>query len=85
MSSSSQEPRAILQESGDSQSGSESPLGSLDTANDAGWEDIEPEDDSQPVVGLFSTDTYPDVRSLLRESKDRHNFDLVKVKQELGV
>ena len=65
----------------DTESGSDS----LDPAHDEGWEDIEPEDDSQPVVGLFSADVYPDVRSMLKESRERYNFDLVKVQKTLGV
>lgn len=64
---------------------SESATDSLNPANDEGWEDIEPEDDSQPVVGLFSDDVYPDVRSMLKESRERYNFDLVKVQKSLGV
>ncbi|KKA23628.1 Protein arginine methyltransferase RmtB [Rasamsonia emersonii CBS 393.64] len=62
---------------------SESATDSLNPANDEGWEDIEPEDDSQPVVGLFSDDVYPDVRSMLKESRERYNFDLVKVQKSL--
>jgi type I protein arginine methyltransferase len=85
MSSSSQEPRTVLSEPCDTQSESDSSSVNLDPADDAGWEDIEPDDDSQPVVGLFSTAIYPDVCSMLRETKDKHNFDLIKVKKELGV
>lgn len=57
----------------------------LDLTNDEGWEDVEPDDESQPVVGLFSADIYPDVRSMLKESKEKYNFDLRKVVKELGV
>ena len=35
-----------------------------DTSNEEGWEDVEPEDDSQPVVGLFSDTIFPDIRSM---------------------
>lgn len=56
-----------------------------DVSNEEGWEDVEPEDDSQAIVGLFSGKIYPDVRSMLKESKEKHNFDLWKIQKELGV
>lgn len=69
----------------DSYSDSDSASDILNTANDEGWEDVEPEDDSQPVVGLFSPDVYSEVRVMLKETKERYNFDLVKVQKEFGV
>lgn len=71
----------------DSYSDSDSASDSLNivNGNDEGWEDIEPEEESQPVVGLFSADVYPDVRALLKDTKERYNFDLVKVQRDLGM
>lgn len=71
----------------DSYSDSDSASDSLNIVNDndEGWEDIEPEEESQPVVGLFSTDVYPDVRAMLKDTKERYNFDFVKVQRDLGV
>lgn len=71
----------------DSYSDSDSAADSLNivNGNDEGWEDIEPEEESQPVVGLFSADVYPDVRAMLKDTKERYNFDLVKVQRDLGV
>lgn len=71
----------------DSYSDSDSASDSLDIINnnDEGWEDVEPEEESQPVVGLFSADVYPDVRAMLKHTKERYNFDLVKVQRDLGV
>lgn len=57
----------------------------LDLTNDEEWQDVEPDVESQPIVGLFSADVYPDVRSMLKESKEKYNFDLRKVIKELGV
>ncbi|PLB53133.1 protein arginine methyltransferase RmtB [Aspergillus steynii IBT 23096] len=54
-------------------------------SNEEGWEDVEPDDETQPVVGLFSEKVYPDVNSMLKESKDKHNFDLRKLQKELGL
>ncbi|CRG92620.1 protein arginine N-methyltransferase 3 [Talaromyces islandicus] len=73
------------QDAADSYSDSDSASDILNPANDEGWEDVEPEDDSQPVVGLFSADVYPDVRVMLRETKERYNFDLVKVQKEFDL
>lgn len=56
-----------------------------DISNEEGWEDVEPDDETQPVVGLFSEKVYPDVLSMLQETKDKHNFDLRRIQKELGV
>lgn len=52
--------------------------------NDEGWEDVEPEDEGQPVVGLFTAEVYPDVRAMLKDTKENYNLDLVKVQKDLG-
>jgi protein arginine N-methyltransferase 3 len=69
----------------DSISDSDSASDSLSPEHDEGWEDVEPEDDSQAVVGLFSSDIYPNARLMLEEAKERYNFDLIKVQKDLGV
>ncbi|KAL4810046.1 S-adenosyl-L-methionine-dependent methyltransferase [Aspergillus unguis] len=56
-----------------------------DATDEEGWQDVEPDDETQPVVGLFSDKVYPDVRSMLKESKDKHDFDLRKIKRDLGL
>ena len=56
-----------------------------DISNEEGWEDVEPDDETQPVVGLFSEKVYPDVLSMLQETKDKYNFDLRRIQKELGV
>lgn len=56
-----------------------------DVSNEEGWEDVEPDDDTQPVVGLFSEKVYPDVRAMLKETKEKYNFDLRRIQKELGV
>lgn len=58
---------------------------STNDGGDDGWEDVEPEDESQSIIGLFSDDIYPDVRSLLKDTKERYSFDLAKVQKDLGV
>ncbi|KAI9928934.1 hypothetical protein ASPWEDRAFT_169231 [Aspergillus wentii DTO 134E9] len=54
-------------------------------SNEEGWEDVEPDDETQPVVGLFSEKVYPDVNSMLKESKDKHDFDLRKIQKEFDL
>ncbi|KAF4276106.1 hypothetical protein CNMCM8812_005315 [Aspergillus fumigatus] len=56
-----------------------------DISNEEGWEDVEPDDETQPVIGLFSDKVYPDVQSMLQESKDKHGFDLRKIRKDLDL
>jgi len=57
-----------------------------DVTDEEGWEDLEPDqEESQPIVGLFSDKIYPDVNAMLQESKDKHDFDLRKIQKEFGV
>jgi protein arginine N-methyltransferase 3 len=58
---------------------------SSDTSNEEGWEDVEPDEESQPVVGLFSEQVFPDARSMLKECKEKYNFDLLKIQKDLGM
>ncbi|KAJ5093073.1 hypothetical protein N7456_008934 [Penicillium angulare] len=56
-----------------------------DSSNEEGWEDLEADDESQPVVDLFSDQVFPDVRSLLKECKEKHQFDLLKIQKDLDL
>ena len=68
----------------DSDNSSISEYEALDVTKDDGWEDVEPDEESTPVVSLFSEKVFPDVHSMIRDCKDNHNFDLVRVQKELG-
>ncbi|PGH01697.1 hypothetical protein AJ79_07851 [Helicocarpus griseus UAMH5409] len=69
----------------DSDSGS-STSDPLDLSKDEGWEDVEQdEEESQPIVSLFSDKVFPDARSMLNDCKENFNFDLLKVQKELGL
>ncbi|KAJ5887922.1 hypothetical protein N7495_007963 [Penicillium taxi] len=59
--------------------------GSSESSNEEGWEDVEPDDETQPVIDLFSSQVFPDVRSMLKECKATHNFDLLKVRKDLNL
>lgn len=57
-----------------------------DASDEEGWQDVEQsEDESQPIVGLFSDKIYPDVNAMLQETKDKHDFDLQGIRKEFGV
>jgi protein arginine N-methyltransferase 3 len=58
---------------------------SSDSSNEEGWEDVEPDEESQPVVGLFTDQIFPDARSMLKECKETYNFDLLKIQKDLGM
>ena len=57
----------------------------LDVTKDDGWEDVEPEEESELIVGLFSDQTFPDVQSMLSDCKEKQGFDFVRVQKDLGV
>ncbi|DAA76423.1 TPA_exp: Uncharacterized protein A8136_0737 [Trichophyton benhamiae CBS 112371] len=69
----------------DSDSDESAPEEPLDLTRDDGWEDVEPEEESEPIVGLFTDKIYPDTRSMLEESKEKFGFDFVRVQQQLGL
>lgn len=69
----------------DVQADSRSVSDSSDSSNEEGWEDVEADDETQPVVDLFSEQVFPDVRSMLKECKEKHQFDLLKIQKDLGM
>ncbi|EER26629.1 protein arginine N-methyltransferase, putative [Coccidioides posadasii C735 delta SOWgp] len=77
-------PREAVDDVEDSSSES-SPSECLDLTKDDGWEDVEPDEEVNPVVDLFSDKVFPDTRSMLQHCKENFNFDLVKVQKELGL
>lgn len=56
-----------------------------DVSDEEGWQDVEPEDESEPIVGLFTDKIYPDVNAMLQETKDKYDFDLQRIQKEFGV
>ena len=57
---------------------------SLDLEDD-GWEDVEPDVENSQVVDLFGHDVFDDVDAMLENCKISHDFDLPKVRKQLGV
>ena len=48
------------------------------------WEDVEPDVEQLTVISLFSESKFSDVSSMLQHCKDEHDFDLVRIKKQLG-
>ena len=59
--------------------------GTSEQLSENGWEDVEPDDEEHVIIGLFSTKTYPNIHSMLQDTKDMYDFDLVKTQKELGM
>ena len=57
----------------------------LDLEGDEGWEDIEPDVEKVRVVSLFGEDEFPDVYSMLRHCRAAYDFDLLDVRDKLGL
>lgn len=69
----------------DSDSASSTISDPLDMREDEGYEDIEPDQESVEIVGLFNEQTYPDARSMLRDCKEKYSFDFIDTQKRLGV
>lgn len=72
---------AIMSQHSDSDSSTTDPL---DFKNEEGWEDVEPDDDTQPVVCLFSDEIFPNAQAMLAHCKQEYGFDLKKTRKDLG-
>lgn len=57
----------------------------LDQRNEEGWEDVEDDTEAITVVSLFDDQTFSSAKEMLQHCKARHNFDIWKVKTELGM
>ncbi|KIV79927.1 hypothetical protein PV11_07466 [Exophiala sideris] len=69
----------------DDLSDSSSASGPLDTRNDEGWEDVEPDEESITVVSLFDQQTFPNAKSMLAYCRDNHSFDIWQLRQEFDL
>ena len=57
----------------------------LDLQDDEGWEDAEPEEEAVTLTCLFGQSQFSDVRSLLQHCRDKHDFDLARLRSKFGV
>jgi hypothetical protein len=59
--------------------------GSEDAFGDAGWQDLELDEESMVVVSLFDEATFPDLRSMLDYCREKHGFDFMSIRAKLGL
>lgn len=57
----------------------------LDARGEEDYEDVEPDQEKVEFVGLFDETTYSDIQSLLKDTKEKHGFDLLDTQKKLGV
>jgi protein arginine N-methyltransferase 3 len=67
-----------------SSSGSSEASDVLDLKDDEGWEDAEPDVESETFISLLDDEVFPDIMSMLNHCKDKYNFDFLDVKQRLA-
>lgn len=80
-------PEFLYRNASPAPSSSSSSTDPLDTRDDEGWEDANPDDDTENIqIKSFFDDTYfSDVRYMLNECKIRYNFDFLGILRRLGV
>jgi len=64
---------------------SESEADGLDDIDDAGWEDVEPDEESMTVVSLFDSATFPDLDSMFAYCREKYDFDFMATRARLGL
>lgn len=57
----------------------------LNLDDDEEWRDAEPDEEIVHFVSLFGEETFDSIHSMLKHCKTVHNFDLVKLRDDLGV
>lgn len=57
----------------------------LDVEEDQDWQDAEPDEEPIKFVSLFGKEVFDSVHAMLKHCKAVHHFDMVKVRNELGV
>lgn len=78
-------PSMIRGEVDDTDESSSSISDPLNLTKEDGWEDLEPDEESENVRCLFSDEVFSDSRSMLAACKENFGFDFCKVQKEFGV
>src|ERR1700712_3725345 len=68
-----------------SSSGSSEASDILDLKDDEGWEDAEPEEETEHFISLLDDEVFTDINSMLNHCKDKYNFDFLEVRQRLAL
>ena len=56
----------------------------FDPAHDEGWEDAEPDEEELHILCFFGDEPFPDVKSMMRHCQKRHDFDFLRIVEQLG-
>lgn len=65
-------------------SGSSEASDILDLKDDEGWEDAEPDVETEIFISLLDDDVFTDITSMLNHCKSKYNFDFLELKQKLA-
>ena len=57
----------------------------LDLKADEGWEDAEPEEETDTFISLLDDEVFTDIMQMLNHCKEKHNFDFLDLRQRLGL
>ena len=55
-----------------------------DVGSEAGWDDVESDDEELAVQDLFGTRQFDTVKQLVENTKTTHNIDLVKLRNDFS-
>ena len=47
--------------------------------DEAGWEDVEPDEEQLEFASLFGPEKFPDIQSMADHDRASHNFDLAAI------
>lgn len=68
-----------------SSSGSSENSDILDLEDDGGWEDAEPDQEETQFISLMDDEVFTDINVMLSHCKEKYGFDLLEVRQRLGL
>ncbi|EEH20217.1 hypothetical protein PABG_02476 [Paracoccidioides brasiliensis Pb03] len=85
MASLPQTPRALSEDNHVDSDSDSSITDPLDLSKDEGWEDLELDEESEPVISLFNDKVFPDARSMLHDCKENFHLDFLRVQKDLDL
>lgn len=56
----------------------------LDTKEEEGWEDVEPDVDDRTFKSLFDDRWFDDITEMLKHDKEVHGFDYAQLKRQFS-
>jgi protein arginine N-methyltransferase 3 len=65
-------------------SGSSEASDMLDLNDEEGWEDAEPDVESETFISLLDDEIFTDIVSMLNHCRDKYNFDFLEIKERLA-